>query len=188
MARWVICRVSGTAGPGEFSNGIFGWLRLTMAITFSMTVFASSANSLRSSGYASGTNSGIGFHYSGTAGLRIESEAIQYGASVDLTDNTTYLIVGRIDFQSGNDDVRLWLNPTPGSTAPADVDAYVTQSIALQATLGNGVAALWGGAGTGIVDEIRLGTDFADVAVPEPSTIAAFLGACALLMAYLRRK
>ncbi|MDX2110800.1 MAG: hypothetical protein SFY80_11220 [Verrucomicrobiota bacterium] len=144
---------------------------------FRVKFFADSSLVLTSSGYATAVNSGIGFNYSGTSGLRVENQATQLGTGTVLTNNTAYFIVGRIDFKSGNDDVRLWVNPSLTGT-PEDSSASQFQSTAIQSTIGNAVAVRWGGTSTGIIDEIRMGNSFVDVApttVPEPAYGAAII-------------
>jgi len=79
--------------------------------------------------------------------------------------NTTYLIVVRYTFHSGNDLIHMWVNPTPGQQ-PRDTDANVitrdfdtpesdTLSISMQPY----------GRGSYDIDEIRVGRDY-DEAVP----------------------
>jgi len=158
---------------------------------FRLKLFADSSISLGTSGYATAANSGIGFNFTGGTGLRVENQNVQIGTATALAVNTVHLVVGRIDFSdtSNADRVLLWVNPTISLTAP--LDAAAAQNVTgfnLQATLGNAVAARWGGAGTGIIDEIRLGNTFGDVvAIPEPSTYALLLGGLGALV-WLRRR
>lgn len=156
---------------------------------FRVKFFADSSLILTGSNYATAANSGIGFNYSGTNGLRIENQATQLGTGTVLANFTTHFVVGRVDFQAGNDDVRLWVNPALDAGAPADLDAAQFQSTALQATLGQAVAVRWGGSGTGLIDEIRLGTTFAEVTpVPEPAALAALSALAAVGWALVRRR
>lgn len=157
---------------------------------FRLKFFGSSSLSLGVSDYATALNSGIGFHFLGGTGLRVENQNVQIGTATSLAVNTVNLIVGRIDFSDtlNQDRVLLWVNPTISGTAPLDSLAAQNVTLQLQTTLGNAVAARWGGAGTGIVDEIRLGTTFGDVvAIPEPSTYVLVLGGLGALV-WLRRR
>jgi hypothetical protein len=98
---------------------------------------------------------------------------------------STHLVVGRIDFKAGNDDLRLWANPTLGST-PTDGSATVANLGAADAGSVPSILNIRGGGGTIIqVDEWRMGDSFAAVTVPEP---AAALAAMPLLMLARRRR
>ena len=101
----------------------------------------------------------------------------------------TYLVVGRIDFTSVNngDQNRIWVNPS--LTAEPVVGTEDSRHLANIHLTGSGP----GGGGwmirgdtswRGTVDELRVGTTFADVIlpIPEPSSFfLATLGSCALL-------
>ena len=98
--------------------------------------------------------------------------------------NETYLLVAKIDANPGVDDVfslKIYdQSMTPDLIEPASFD--------LVATNGSGVNLnhiLIGMTGAGQMDEIRVGTTWGDVSIPEPSSaallLAAVLGACALL-------
>ncbi len=100
----------------------------------------------------------------------------------DLSLNTPYQVVTRYDVANGLSTI--WLNPTdetdPGVTAtdtPAPLDIF---SFAFRQDTVMGILT---------VDDLRVGTSFADVvAVPEPSTFALFgLGAIGLLARRFRR-
>ncbi len=95
------------------------------------------------------------------------------GTNRHLTNATatvgqTVLLVLRADFTSGIDRFTLYVNPTPGGAEPLsgtvkqDSDVGTISSLTLYST------------GAFSVDEIRIGTTFADVvpaAVPEPSSL-----------------
>jgi hypothetical protein len=116
--------------------------------------------------------------------------------SVALTGNspsagTTYFVVGRIDFNANgtSEVVKLYINPT----LSAEPGTYT-------ATVNNrdlGTISLWEGffrggnlTNTVYIDEIRVGTTWADVApvVPEPSTIVLLASGLVGLLAYAWRK
>jgi hypothetical protein len=99
---------------------------------------------------------------------------------------TTALLVVRFDFAAGNDTFRLYVNPAPGGTEPAVADA--TKS---NLDLGSfvGVSMSTGAANTWSIDEIRIGSTFADVVVPvpEPGSIVLTLGG-GLALLWRRRR
>ena len=103
---------------------------------------------------------------------------------VDLSLNTTYTVVTRYDVASGLSTI--WLNPVaetdPGVTASDAPGLIDISSYGFRQSLATG-----SGMGTLTVDDLRVGTTFAEV-VPEPSTIALLcLGAVALLARRFRR-
>ncbi len=94
----------------------------------------------------------------------------------------TNLFVVRVDFTEGVDPVRLFINPQPGAPEPAIASA---SQINLDVDLINQVVLT--GPGAYGVDELRIGTSYADVLpVPEPST-AAVAAAIYLLLSGRRR-
>ncbi len=122
-------------------------------------------------------------------------------ASVTLGD--TYLIVGRYTVVTGsdNDPFDLWINPSPatlgvpeGSVPAPDLSAiagadnswlygfYLTTKASTTA---------WASQATFLVDDVRLGTTWADVTplIPEPATtLLAVVSGFGLLWLRLRRK
>ena len=94
----------------------------------------------------------------------------QYNTGVMAQTGQTVLLVLRIDFIAGIDRLTLYANPTPGATEPflgavkQDRDLGTVTGLTLYST------------GAFSVDEIRVGTTFADVvptvAVPEPTSLA----------------
>jgi hypothetical protein len=65
----------------------------------------------------------------------------------------------RGDYTSGSDTFRLYVNPTPGAAEPGSADATLTYNIGTQ----NGLAISAGNLGAATFDEIRVGTNYADV-------------------------
>lgn len=107
--------------------------------------------------------------------------------SVTAAANTTYLLVARIDFASGNDTVNLWVNPTLNGIEPATADATMTNYDLVGGF--QQLAFRYDGNSTMLFDEFRMGETFADVTpVPEPSTYALLGGLAALGLVYLRRR
>jgi len=80
-------------------------------------------------------------------------------SSVACALTQTVFLVLRGDYTSGADTFRLYVNPTPGAPEPATADATLTYDIGTQ----NGLALSAGNLGPATFDEIRVGTNFADV-------------------------
>jgi hypothetical protein len=94
------------------------------------------------------------------------------------------LFVLRFNFTEGVDPVRLYINPQPGAPEPAI--AAVSQ-INLDVDLINQIVLA--GPGANSIDEIRVGTTYADVTpVPEPASICFATVAMSLGLANFRRK
>ncbi len=125
-----------------------------------------------------------------TFGLPVNSTTFQIlnGAAglqntgITATANTTYLIVGRIDYAAGNDTVRMWVNPTvglPEGPADATMTSYNVGTFnQLSFRYDSNIM---------IFDEFRVGTTWESVlpVIPEPSS-AALLGLVLAGLAYLR--
>ena len=104
--------------------------------------------------------------------------------SSDLTPGQTYFVVGSF-VQGSSDTSSLWINPVLGqsSTTPTLTETGGESGGANDNEV-NSFALNWNPdlpTGGVIVDELRVGTTFADVtpagiAVPEPSTLIALLG------------
>ena len=89
------------------------------------------------------------------------------GGGKMLADQT-YLIVVRYTFHRGNDLIHMWVNPTPGKQ-PGDTDANViTRSFdnPESDTLSIGMQPY--GCGSYVIDEIRIGRDYAGVVPVQP--------------------
>jgi len=104
--------------------------------------------------------------------------------STGTSTTTLSWLVMRIDYNDGAEDVYLWVNPDPG-TEPliANADASETgQDFTfdwIEVSARNDI--------TGVVDEIRIGTEFADMSiVPEPTSLTASLALIGLGL--LRRR
>jgi hypothetical protein len=91
---------------------------------------------------------------------------------------TTYLLVAKISFLPGADTVSLFVNPTPGATAPATPQATKSDfnftSLDRVRVFASSSLREWS------YDEIRVGTTYADVAVPEPSAAGLLLAGLAM--------
>lgn len=154
--------------------------------------YLSDTNSWTQSGGIGDVNSATG---QAVFGARINSGAATANSSVSYTNGTTYLLVGRLstDAPGGDpnalDRVELWVNPTsltPG-TAAATVNATTGLTLDVLDVFSTRMANF---ADTDqiLIDELRIGTDFASVVtVPEPSVgLLLLLGGTSLLA--LRRR
>ncbi len=102
-----------------------------------------------------------------------------------VTAAATFFVI-RIDFGAGTDTARIYANPLLASE-PGSATGQVTASDLSFDRIAN---SNFGGAPSGYLDEIRVGTTYSSVAtaVPEPATTAALLGVAALALAALRRR
>jgi len=106
---------------------------------------------------------------------------------VTVQANTTYLLVGKIDFSAtGNDTISLWVNPTSSDQANAGAAgaSYVNSS---NFTALDHVQAYQSTAAYNMtIDEFRLGTTWADVTpglpTPEPASLGLLAGAGYLMI------
>ena len=96
---------------------------------------------------------------------------------------TTYLVVLGYDFGAANNNMSLWVNPTPGGSMPL---ATLTLNSTTKATSIDNVG-FKSQATTGqfLIDNLLVGTTWADVTpVPEPAAFAlAGLGVLGLVLA-----
>ena len=100
-------------------------------------------------------------------------------STIPVVSGVTYTIVGMLDFD--NDLLGLWVNPDGSDTASSfDVSAAYTG--------GNWSTALRLASGTPVAwDNLKVGTSFADVTVPEPSASLLALGTAGLFFLVRRR-
>jgi len=109
--------------------------------------------------------------------------------SGNLVSGETYLLVGRLAKSgSGNFDIfDLWVNPDADDFATPDVTATNAGTISQFNMIGIRSANL-GGSDTVTIDELVLGTTWADVmAVPEPATLS-LLGLGLVGLGWARRR
>lgn len=116
-----------------------------------------------------------------------------------LTSGQVYLVVWRYRYVDGadNDELALWVNPPAGSfgapessvPAPTVVTTTGTDDVGINSfhfTVRSTGQPQYNGGGTYALDELRVGTTWASVVVPEPSA-AALLGLGLLGLWQLRR-
>ena len=124
------------------------------------------------------------YYSSGKMEVRANAQSASAGTGTALTLGTTYLIVEEIDLDAKT--ASLWLNPTPGAAAPT---ATATLSGITATAVDNVGFKTQAGTGTFVVDNLLIGTTWADVTplgVPEPATFAlAGLGMLGLV--FVRR-
>lgn len=106
-----------------------------------------------------------------------------------ISNTPTALLVARIQFQPGPDNVQLYVNRPPGGGTPISNDAFLGS---LDINPSNGSVTdfgVWyGGDGGYQIDEIRIGLTYADVTpVPEPGLLIITLGVAVVGMCQVRR-
>ena len=111
-------------------------------------------------------------------------------ASNVVVDGTTHLLVAQIDYGAGaggQDRVRLYIDPTPGLSAP-DVAPAIDVSTTRSASFNQVRIQAGSGASPVDFDEVRMGTSYAGVtpAVPEPATLGLFAVAALGMLARRR--
>lgn len=101
--------------------------------------------------------------------------------------NNTFFVVLRIDFAAGaNDTLSVWLNPA--LNAPLGT-ANASGTLNLDSNDIGGIRLTGGSSATGVFDEVRVGTTFADVSpIPEPATWALLAGSLTALVVFRRRR
>lgn len=125
------------------------------------------------------------YYSSGKIEIRAAADSAAAGTGPVLTLGTTYLIIEEIDLDAKT--ASLWIDPTPGAAAPA---ATASLSGITATAIDNVGFKAQTGTGTFLVDNLLIGTAWADVtpaAAPEPSTLA-LLGGGAALTLFLRRR
>lgn len=115
------------------------------------------------------------------------AEGEKFKADDSLFVVAQYEFVGAANANGGDDIVRLWVNPTPGDLAAAAMpsaisstgpDAFASSQNALRSFYVRSDSNV---SGTLHLDELRVGTTFGAVSVPEPASLAmAAMGLLAL--------
>ena len=138
----------------------------------------------------SGGNDAIDAYYyaNGQIRVRANAQAAQAGTGPVLTTGTTYLIVEELDLNAHT--ANLWINPSSssfGGTAPAATATITGTSATITSIDDVGFKAQSNAGGPYLVDNLLIGTTWADVTpvpVPEPATFAlAGLGMLGLVLA-----
>lgn len=99
--------------------------------------------------------------------------------SIPVVAGTTYTIVGMLDFD--NDLLGLWVNPDGSDTASSyDVSkAYNGSNWSSALRFASGTSVTW--------DNVKVGTAYADVVVPEPTVPLLAIGSAGLFFLLRRR-
>jgi hypothetical protein len=135
----------------------------------------------------SGDAMNTSYFTTGKIALRSNPQAATTGTGSALTIGTTYLIVEELDLTAKTST--LWINPTPGAAAPAataslsGLSATAVDNVGFKTTSG-------GATGAYLIDNLLIGTTFADVtpAVPEPSTLMLVGAGLSLMLGMIRRR
>jgi hypothetical protein len=96
------------------------------------------------------------------AGLNwgLQQNSNQVFSSVACTISQTVFLVVRGEYTSSSSNTfRLYVNPTPGAPEPGTADAIITANLGTQ----NGLNLTTGNGGLATFDELRIGTNYADV-------------------------
>jgi hypothetical protein len=121
----------------------------------------------------------------GNIGLRTAGKSTVTSGPLSLS--TTYFVVEEYDFSAST--AYLYLNPTPGGAMPG---ATLSLSGSTATAIDNvGFKAQASGTtGSYLVDNLRIGTTWADVtpAVPEPSTWMLVVSGFALMIGFVRHR
>ena len=116
---------------------------------------------------------------------RAAADATAQQSSVPVLNGQTALLVARVQLVSGNDTVRLYVNPIPDQPEPSTGSApdLTGQDFGAISQLGISTSDAYS------IDEIRLGLTYASVVpAPEPGAVSAMIiGACGLLLRPRRR-
>lgn len=117
----------------------------------------------------------------------------RYSSTVSSRNSGTNMLVLKIEFGAGtggNDKISLFMNPTTNiepspSVTSTDIKVGTFNTIGITAGYMSGGQTT----STGTLDEIRIGTTFADVVpIPEPTTTAAAVLASVALMTFAIRR
>lgn len=178
---------NGFATGVNLTNGSFMAGLQTVAASAAPTVGASAAPLLiRSGDQVQATGQFATTYQLGTSRTATAADRQWYTGQAFTTGagGETVFVVLKYNFDSINgDSASLFINPTPGSAEPA---AQLTVTAGTALTLNSGIQSFFVRNNSVepdslLIDELRIGTTWADVTpVPEPS--AALLGGCGLLV------
>ncbi|HEY5297830.1 MAG TPA: PEP-CTERM sorting domain-containing protein [Verrucomicrobiae bacterium] len=163
-----------TAGSSyiTFANQTSG--QIYYSFLFNPTVIDSGNNYFTALNPGATTPGGSGdaidayYYSSGKIELRANAQSATAGTGTALTLGTTYFIVEELDLDAHT--ASLWIDPTPGAAAPT---ATASLSGVTATAVDNVGFKAQSGSGDYLVDNLRIGTTWADVTpIPEPATFA----------------
>ncbi len=139
------------------------------------------------SGSPNGGSDAINAYYYSSGKIELRANAASASAGPTLSIGTTYLVVEELDLD--NHVANLWLDPTPGASAPTPTITISGTATSITSIDDVGFKAQ-SSTGEFLVDNLLVGTTFADVtpAVPEPSTFALMGFGLAFVAAAIRRR
>jgi PEP-CTERM motif len=133
---------------------------------------------------------GTGGNYE--VGLRTAGASITMDTGAQLSSNITYLVVVEYNF-AGSGTASLYLDPVAGGNQPGSAGVSLAGNGSVTAIDDVGFKAQSTTAGTFLIDNLLIGTTWADVTpaaspVPEPQTYALVLAGISLLgVTHVRR-
>jgi hypothetical protein len=142
----------------------------------------------RSSGVVIGHGGELGANWL-AAGLPASGDPTVAEMDLPVTAGELNYFVGKLTFATGGEGTRidLWANPLAGATPPTS-DPYTVYVPGL-AELGSVMFDIQGqSTQVNDIDEIRIGTEWLDIAVPEPGTAATLCVSAGLLALRRRRR
>ena len=128
------------------------------------------------------------YYGSGKIEIRAAAQSASAGTGAALTLGTTYLIVEEIDLTGHT--ASLWINPDSSTFGVAAPTATATLSGITASSVDNVGFKDQATTGAFLVDNLLIGTTWADVtpAVPEPSTVMLVGAGLALMLGVIRRR
>ena len=128
---------------------------------------------------------------SGGGFWRLQSGGVFENTAVTATSNQTFFLVMKADYISSNrTDYSLWVDPALGGSESTPLETITVANNLGFNTISLG-AGFNGGAdttATGWFDEVRVGTTWESVTIPEPSTWAMLTGGLIALTVLRRRR
>jgi hypothetical protein len=177
-----------TAATNAYANVTSGSIYYSFLISATTLPTANTYISALNPGAASpnGSSDAMAIYVGGSGGnwkigVRNGNTGAAYTPTT-LTLNTTYFVVTELTL-GATPTVSLFLDPVPGGLQPGTPDATQTGTVAALSVDDIGFKSQTATtAGAFLIDDLQIGTTWADVTVPEPSVFAlAGIGALALL-------